>query len=189
VSLISRVSAIKASRDPLDQQLFEKLLSYSRLVYHICLGFAIDPHDAEELYQEVYLKAWSDLDSLRMHDSGREWLLKIARNTGLNYARKRRPERRPDLGREFPLVSGETPESSLLRRERHLVFKRAVRHLPKRYREVFVLREYGQLSYEEIATTLEIRPGTVMSRLNRARRTIEGAFKEIGYGKLDEPRR
>jgi RNA polymerase sigma-70 factor (ECF subfamily) len=183
------MSAIKAGNDPPDRQLFEKLLSYSRLVYHVCLGFATDPHDAEELYQEVYLKAWRDLDSLRIHDSGREWLLKIAKNLCLNHVRKRSPEQNLDLRREFPLAIGDTPESSLLRRERQLVFKRAVRHLPERYREVFVLREYGQLSYEEIATTLNIRPGTVMSRLNRARRTIEGAFKEIGYGRLDEPRR
>lgn len=84
------MSAIKSGRTPSDRELFEKLLSYSRLVFHICLGFAADPLDAEELYQEVYLKAWNDLGSLRIHDSGREWLLKIARNTGLNHVRKKR---------------------------------------------------------------------------------------------------
>ncbi|HVP91752.1 MAG TPA: sigma-70 family RNA polymerase sigma factor [Terriglobales bacterium] len=183
------MSAIKSGRTPSDREFFEKFLSYSRLVFHICLGFAADPLDAEELYQEVYLKAWNDLGSLRIHDSGREWLLKIARNTGLNHVRKKRLNPGGALGREFPLISGETPESSFLRQERHLVFKRAVRRLPKKYREAFVLREYGQLSYEEIAEALEVRTGTVMSRLNRARRTIQGALKEIGYGRDDEPGR
>ena len=56
--------------------------------------------------------------------------------------------------------------------------KEAVRRLPRRQREVFVLREYGGLSYEDLASTLGVRPGTIMSRLNRARRAITAAVQE-----------
>jgi RNA polymerase sigma-70 factor (ECF subfamily) len=56
--------------------------------------------------------------------------------------------------------------------------KAAVQSLPKKQREVFVLREYGGLSYEDLARVLKLRPGTVMSRLNRARRAITAAMKE-----------
>ena len=162
---------------------FDELLSYSKIVFRICLGFSANPHVAEELYQEVYLKAWSDLGSLRNKDSAKTWLLKIARNTSLNHLRKKRSDGRLYSEGEFPLVERNTPEAVVLRKEQRQILKDAVRRLPKKYRAVFVLREYGQLSYEEIAGTLGVKTGTVMSRLNRARRAISDRLKERGYGR------
>lgn len=73
---------------------------------------------------------------------------------------------------EDPLPDADAPD------ERIGLLKTAVRRLPKKMRDVFVFREYGGLAYEEIAVTLGLKKGTVMSRLNRARRRIAAAIKE-----------
>jgi RNA polymerase sigma-70 factor (ECF subfamily) len=69
--------------------LFDELIAYSGIDFHICLGFSANFSDAEELYQKVYLKTWSDMDSLKNQKSAKQWLLKIARNISLNHIRKR----------------------------------------------------------------------------------------------------
>ncbi|MGA2361073.1 MAG: RNA polymerase sigma factor [Candidatus Aminicenantales bacterium] len=166
-----------------DRELFEELLTNSALVFHICLGYSINLSDAEELYQDVYLKAWQDIGSVRVQNSARPWLLRIARNVCLNHLRKKRQDRRLFYDNQLPMVERDTPEMSIIRGELGLVLKGAVQSLPTRFRDVFVMREYGQLSYEEISETLGIKIGTVMSRLSRARRSVMEELKENGYGR------
>lgn len=166
-----------------DRELFEELLTNSALVFHICLGYSINPSDAEELYQDVYMRAWQDIGSVRVRDSARPWLLKIARNTCLNHLRKTRQDRRLFNDNQFPAVERDTPETSIIRNELGLALKGAVQRLPARFRDVFVMREYGQLSYDDISETLGIKIGTVMSRLSRARRSVLEELKENGYGR------
>jgi RNA polymerase sigma-70 factor (ECF subfamily) len=67
---------------------------------------------------------------------------------------------------------GKTPEAEVAHREQLLILKKTITKLNKKHREVFVLREYGHLSYREIAATLGIKEGTVMSRLNRGREAV-----------------
>jgi RNA polymerase sigma-70 factor (ECF subfamily) len=165
------------------RELFEELLTNSALVFHICLGYSINLSDAEELYQEVYLKAWQDVGSLRVQNSAKPWLLRIARNICLNHLRKKRQDRRLFSENQFPTVERDTPEMSIIRRELRLALKGAVQRLPTGFRDVFVMREYGQLSYEEISETLGIKIGTVMSRLSRARRSVLEELEENGYGR------
>lgn len=180
--------------DPADETpssrngIFKELLKYSGLVFHVCSGFSANVSDAEELYQEVYLKAWSEIASLRDPDAAKPWLLKIARNLSLNQLRQRTTRKHLLRGMEAALVERETPERQVLRIEQHRVLKQAVRGLPKKTRDVFVLREYGQLSYDAISETLGIKAGTVMSRLSRARRSVLAKLKENGYGTENERR-
>ena len=156
----------------IDKGHFSELLAFSGLVFHICLGFSTNPFEAEELYQEVYLKAWSRIGSLRTRNSKKYWLVKIARNTSLNYLRKKKMDQGLISKNRTSMVNLETPETAMLKQEQLLALKEAVRHLAGRYQEVFVLREYGELSYAEISKALGIRVGTVMSRLNRARKKL-----------------
>ena len=107
----------------------------------------------------------------------REWLFRIAKNTCLDHKRKK------ILSRVFKLQSGsgseeeKTPETEVAHREQLLILKKAINKLNKKHREVFVLREYGHLTYREIADTLGIKEGTVMSRLNRARKDVINQMK------------
>ena len=157
----------------------EEMMTYQEDVFRICLGFSRNPQDAEDLSQEVYLKALRKLGTVHEPGALRAWLLRVARNTCLDHQKKGRLFRlfkrsvTRDDARENP-----TQEGHANIRERLAKLKEAVRHLPGKQREVFVLREYGYLSYAELAETLGLKQGTVMSRLNRARKAILDHMKE-----------
>lgn len=163
-------------------KLFEEMMTYQEAVFRICLGFSRNPLDAEDLSQEVYLKAYKSLGKIHSPFAVKEWLFRIARNTCLDHVKKRRIIRlfertaSPDH-----VVDTMTPETSAVTAERLKSLKGAVSRLPKKQREVFVLREYGQLSYEELARTVGAKAGTVMSRLNRARTAVANFIKETGH--------
>lgn len=152
--------------------LFKELLMYKKTVLNICLGYSRNLSDAEDLVQETYLKAYINIGSLKDDSSGRGWLFKIARNACLDHLRKLPRLRHVTLEEAGDPAALDTPEVLAADREKYVLMKTAVRRLPKKQRDIFVLKEYGDLSYREIADTLGIKEGTVMSRLNRARRAV-----------------
>jgi RNA polymerase sigma-70 factor (ECF subfamily) len=162
-----------------DYKVFEDMMIYKDSVFRICLGFSKDPWDAEELTQEVFLKAYRKISSRDNSNLSKRWLFKVARNTCLDYVKKRRLKRLFQLKSNGPSVDDNSPEMKVVQNEQLQILKRAVSQLSKRNREVFVLKEYGHLSYEEIALTLGIKKGTVMSRLNRARQTVMNKLREV----------
>lgn len=153
-------------------------MAFKENVFRICLGFCRNAADAEDLTQDVYLKAYRNLESLKDPDLKKPWLYRIARNTCLDHHRSQEARRGRELSAADDGIARENPEAETERDEQVGRLKEAVNSLPKRQKEVFVLREYGHLSYEEIARTAGIRIGTVMSRLNRARRAVLVRFEE-----------
>ena len=158
------------------------LLAHQELVFRVCLGYARNYAEAEDLTQEVYLKAHRSLARLKDPSLAREWLLRIARNACLDH--QKRDRRRTILLRLWGEQSAATPgaartDGGLEDRIENL--KSAVRRLPRRLRDIFVLREYGRLTYEELAAALSLKKGTVMSRLNRARGRIAAALQETTH--------
>ena len=153
-------------------KIFEELMAYQESVFRICLGFSKNPWDAEDLTQDVYLKAFQKIGSLRDSRLMREWLFRIAKNTCLDHSRKKLINRLFRLQSRSESEEGKTPEAEIAHREQLLILKRAINKLNKKHREVFVLREYGHLTYREIVATVGIKEGTVMSRLNRAREAV-----------------
>lgn len=157
----------------------DDLLIHQELVFRICLGHSRNYAEAEDLTQEVYLKAHQKLAGLREPSLAREWLLRIARNTCLDHQKKDRLRAvrlrlwaTETAAMPGPSGTGGDPD------ERIGQLKSAVRRLPGKLRDIFVLREYGHLSYEELVSTMGLKKGTVMSRLNRARRKIAAALEE-----------
>ena len=153
--------------------------------YNFARWLVRNDHDAEDIVQESFLKAYKALDSFRGGDA-RVWTLAIVRNAAMNFLRSRRmgvmvsrnvddPEPRDDAP---------DPERSLLEQSRRCEVRRAISNLPLEFREVIVLREMEDLPYKEIASVLEIPIGTVMSRLSRARALLVselGALKEVRH--------
>lgn len=164
---------------------FKELMAYKENVFRICLGFSRNSADAEDLVQDVYLKAYKKIGSLRNQSLKKEWLFRIARNTCLDH-QKRMRIRLSFLNRPKETMTGQTdPEPAVDHKEQVKRLKSALNVLPRKQKEVFVLREYGHLTYEEIARTLGIKMGTVMSRLNRARQAIINRL-EVNHGKRNE---
>ena len=166
-----------------DMKVFEELMKYKQTVFFICLGFAKNPFDAEELTQDVYLKAYGKIGTLKDRSLGRDWLFKIAKNRCVDFVRKSRFSSMFRLETEQEPVDLSTPETRAVENEQVQLLKEAIGRLPNKLRQVFLLREYGELSYREISAALEIKEGTVMSRLNRARRFIVNRIKEGNYEK------
>jgi len=161
---------------------FRELIVFKEDVFRVCLGFSRSYADAEDLCQDAFLKAFARAASLRQPGSLRIWLLRIARTTCLDHSRRLKRNPIDNVGIVPDTAADpQTPEDVSEANESFRRLKDAIQSLPRKQREVFVLREYGDLSYEDLASVLKIRIGTVMSRLNRARRAITAAIKERSH--------
>jgi len=151
-----------------DRSAFGDLVRHHRagvinVVYRMC-G---DAQLAEDAAQEAFIRAWQKLPSYQPRSPFRNWLYRIATNVALDTLRRERETVDVDKVQLRARTVG--PEDSLDKLEREEFVRNAVLALPAASRAVLVLREYEGLSYRQIAETLGIPIGTVMSRLNYAR--------------------
>ena len=138
------------------------------VIYRMCGNMQV----AEDAAQETFIQAWLKLQSYRPQASLKNWLYRIAINTAIDMLRK---EKRilPGEIEDLNLRDSEPgPEMIATNSERAEVVQAAVLALPDASRAVLALREFEGLSYQEIAESLEIPVGTVMSRLNYARKLL-----------------
>jgi RNA polymerase sigma-70 factor (ECF subfamily) len=158
-----------------DRRAFGELVRCHRkgvinVVYRMC-G---DSNLAEDAAQEAFIRAWKHLPNYRPRSPFRNWVYRIATNAALDALRRERATVDAD---DLPLASSEAgPEASLEAEEKSTRVKQAVLALPEASRAAVILREYEGLSYKEIADTLGIPIGTVMSRLNYARKRLREAL-------------
>jgi RNA polymerase sigma factor (sigma-70 family) len=153
----------------------QTVLPYMDAAYNLARWLTRNEHDAEDMVQEAYLRAFKFFNAFRGVD-GRAWLLTIVRHTGYTWLQRHR-------GRELATAfdeeqhSGEredsNPETLLLQQANQQLLREALEALPVEYREVIVLRELEGLSYKEIAGIADLPLGTVMSRLARARQRLQ----------------
>jgi len=139
------------------------------VIYRMC-G---DPQIAEDAAQETFIQAWTHLPSYRHQTSLRNWLYRIAVNAARDLLRKEKrilPNALEDLQLQDPQLG---PEALFFEEERTELIQKAILSLPEASRAVLVLREYEGMSYHEIADALDIPVGTVMSRLNYARKILK----------------
>ena len=133
---------------------------------------------AEDMAQETFLRAWMNLHSFRPTGSLKNWLYRIAVNATLDVLRRKSELPMDDEVVQMIQDPMPDPETSLIQKERAENMQETLRALPLATRNVLVLREYGELSYQEIASVLDIPIGTVMSRLNYARTRLRALLKE-----------
>ncbi len=154
---------------------------YSPSLFNLAYRLTGNAADAEDLTQESFLQAFARLPSFRLGQRFHPWIYTIALNLCRSHLRRRSLARWLPLGerndeargaRPEPRAPALDPEQQILSGEAERCLQRAIRALPAKYREVFVLREAQQLSYEEIASLLGLPLGTVETRLFRARRRL-----------------
>jgi len=133
-------------------------------------------HAAEDLAQEVFLKAWARLKSFQAGGHFRAWLFRIANNCLIDSRRGARavpPQRLP----EHLTARDPGPVAALLSRETHLLVQDALKRLPVKFRAAFLLRTQEELSFQEIAQALALTEETARWRVFKARRFL---LKELG---------
>jgi len=137
---------------------------------------------AEDLVQETYVKALKGFASFQQGTNFRAWMYRILRNTFLTSRTGLAVTRTVALASEdegqVVAVSRETPESILLEQVGQQQVRAALDQLPVLFREILLLCDVEDMSYQEIADTLSIPIGTVMSRLHRARKALRAALEE-----------
>jgi len=172
-----------------DMDAFEDLVRrYQHRIYALCRRLTGAHQSADDLAQETFIKAYLALARFDAQWPLYPWLRKIAVNSGLNYLKTRGRERPIEDGplgdRRAPAAApGDDPEERLEQAEFRARLDRAVESLPADQKSVFILRFHESLSYEEISRTLDLPLGTVMSRLNRARRKLKDLLADsLGRG-------
>jgi len=163
-----------------DQSAYAKLLKlYRPSVYHTVFKMVKNQDDAEDLTIEAFGKAFNNLPQYSPDYAFSTWLFRIATNNCIDFIRKKRLKvTSMDTG--FTSGDGEiiyveaksnslTPEEETMREQKEKVLREVVKKLKPKYRELVELRYFEELSYEEIAETLDLPLGTVKAQLFRAR--------------------
>jgi RNA polymerase sigma-70 factor (ECF subfamily) len=167
-----------------DVDAFESLVkTYQQRVYAVCRRLTGTHQAADDLAQETFIKAYFALGTFDCRWPLYPWLRRIAVNASLNYLKARGRETSLDDGRRAerlanPGPTADLPEERLERAEFEARFERSVASLPEEQKSVFVLKFYEGLNYEEIARSLDVPAGTVMSRLNRARQKLRALLAD-----------
>jgi RNA polymerase sigma-70 factor (ECF subfamily) len=182
-----------------DQRAFKLLVErYQRKVYSVALGMVRDREEAMDVAQEAFAKVYKYLDHFKGDSSFYTWLYRITVNICIDVLRKRGATKgeHVELDETMQMDSAEAnigalgsrlgtnPQKSLLRKELAAKIADALQQVPERHRAILLLREIEGMSYDDLAKTLDIPKGTVMSRLFHARAKVQKILSN--YLELDE---
>ena len=169
-----------------DRNAFSELVRiHTRGVFNVVYRMCGDALVAEDAAQETFLRAWQNLSSYRPQTSLRNWLYRIAFNAAMDMIRKEKRILPTDI-EDLQLTDDRPgPEALASQNERTVLVQKAVLSLPDASRAVLVLKEYEGMSYHEIADALDIPMGTVMSRLNYARKLLKEKLEPKLFLKME----
>src|SRR5215469_14488724 len=161
------------SFETLAMPMFASLYNFAHWLTH-------NREEAEDLVQETYLKAVKGFGSFQQGTNFRAWMYRILRNTFLTSRSGLSVKMTVGLDREEDAIGrpADTPEAVLLARADQQMVQSALERLPVQFREVIVLCDIEEMSYQEIAEIAGIPIGTVMTRLSRARRSMRELLVE-----------
>jgi RNA polymerase sigma-70 factor, ECF subfamily len=186
VSLGAAVPPVQIRRgvDTPEAVLFEEMVTaHLDALYRTALRLTGRPHDAEDLVQETYLRAWRSLHTYRPGTNPKAWLFRILHNARIDrYRASTRTVQTVDEieGQDPAFVIHDTPESLVLAGVLDAEVRQAIMALPEVFRACLILADLEGFSYQEIADILGIPRGTVMSRLFRGRRAMRKALSDYG---------
>ena len=157
---------------------FADLLEGNReLLWAVCFRITGNRHDAEDALQDAIVAAWRNLDRFRGDSRFSTWIYRIAANASLMLVRRRRELASDSDGAVFEQLAEADRTETLVDVD---AVQQAVGQLSDHYRAALVLRVWGDCSYDEIATWLDIPVQTVKSRLNRARQAVAHELDRTG---------
>lgn len=179
-----------------DQQAFAALVErYQRKAYAVALGLVKDKEEAMDVAQEAFVKVYKYLDHFKGDSSFYTWLYRITVNICIDRRRRKgadpgeqvefdeavRQESEGEIG-VLGTRLGSNPQKAAMRAELVQKIQEALEQIPEKHRAILLLREVEGMSYEDLAATLKIRKGTVMSRLFHARKKMQSLLKEYLAG-------
>ena len=190
---LALVKRVQAGDHGAFRELFDR---YNKRVFAVAFGVLKNRQDAADCVQEGFVKVYKHLPNFQGTSSFYTWLYRIVMNLAIDQLRRRKTTRPAEYDErresEEPgddaIVSrmlDENPRKALIRRELVQRMEAALAELPEYHRQVILLREVEGMSYEEMAETLEVPKGTIMSRLFHARKKMQESLRGYIDGDLD----
>lgn len=172
-----------------DEAAFGELMqTYHVRIYGILVGMVRHADDARDLSQQVWVKVWNKLHTFKGDADFYTWLYRVTTFAGLDFIRKRNRKREVDWEDQLapdrdadvtvPYSVASRPDQVAQAAELRDAFDAALGTLSPEHRAALILREVEGLSYDEIATAMKCRRGTVMSRIYYARKSIQEELKD-----------
>ena len=165
---------------------YQKLVNkYDRPIYFHIRKMIKEQEMVEDLVQEVFIKAFKNLETYSNEYAFSTWLYRIATNHTIDYLRKRKlqtfsindPIRTKDGEMEVQLPDETySTDQPIIKKERKAIVQNAIQNLPEKYRKVIEMRHMEELSYDEIAVELDLPLGTVKAHIFRARELLYKAL-------------
>lgn len=172
-----------------DKKAFEQLvLRYQDRIFSVIYRMLKDRDTVKDIAQDVFIKAFKSINGFKGKSSFYTWLYQIAVHSAINYlslsrVRTTRSLKDDEIDKGFPGINerstGNWLEEAYITNETAKTAVAAIDELPVEYKQVVILKEYEDMSYEEIAATLSIPIGTVRSRLNRARKELRKTLRHL----------
>ncbi len=179
------IAAVRAGDATAYRGLVEK---YQGRLYTVIYGVVRHREDATELTQEAFVKAFRNLDAFRGDSRFYTWLYRIGMNKAIDHTRRRKRSPIQDMDEDVSLRDADrgiadanpsqSPRRALERKQLYTAIMDALDTLSEQHKEVVLLREVEGMSYKDIADTLEVAEGTVMSRLFYARKKLAAVLEE-----------
>ena len=167
---------------------------HNQRVYRAVRSYITDTDDVQDVMQEAYVKAYTNLEKYRHEAAFSTWLVRIAINEALQRLKRIRrtrthvdPDLRSDDLLQLPDTSMKDPEQHRIQRESGAQLERAVDSLPEAYRTVYMLREVEEMSVHEVSAALNISESNVKVRLHRAKALLKEALYEQHVGSAAFP--
>jgi RNA polymerase sigma-70 factor (ECF subfamily) len=172
-----------------DQNAFSEIVEiYKDKVFQLCYRMIGNSHEAEDLAQEAFIRAYININSFHMDKKFSTWLYRIATNLSIDRIRKKKPD--VFLDAEVKGMEGltmysqlaadiSTPEEEVVSLELQETVQNEILKLPDKYRTVIVLKYIEELSLKEISDILDLPISTIKTRMHRGREALRKQLKEV----------
>jgi RNA polymerase sigma factor (sigma-70 family) len=175
------VHPLEKSRELAQDELERAFSLYQRELLGTLFFLVGNHEDAQDALQETFIKCWRHRDQVPGIENLRAWLFRVALNTGRDLRQTAWQRKRQHLPEDAPVTDSRKtdPVQAAEENEQRILVERAIRKLRPEEQEVFLLRQNGQLKYEEIASALAIPLGTVKTRMRMALAAIRETLSEL----------
>ena len=182
---MTEMELVHAAAGGSEEAFGELVHQYENKVYHLALRLCGNPEDASDVAQEAFLSAWKGLPNFRGESGFTTWLYRLVNNAAIDHLRRTKKQR-CDVSlddEDSPLDAADTapgPQETAEVSELQKAVADGLLQMNEDHRQVLVLREIRQLSYEEISRVVQLDLGTVKSRISRARNSLRKILLESG---------
>ena len=162
------------------EQMFNELVRrYQKRIYWVTRRMVKRHEDADDIAQDVFVKAYTALENFRGDSNIYTWLYRIAVNLSINHLRKQKVRNAVDLDDYLPFLAKDAEQdSSIVRRENISLIEQAIQILPEKQRAVFIMRYYDEMPYEQISAILGTSVGGLKANFHHAVKKVAAYVKK-----------